>query len=408
MIRPLMSLCLLLTSTVAHAQTQPAAPRLFQLDRQHLLDTKRRVQSGDATLKPALDRLREDATNALKEGPFSVTAKDATPPSGDKHDYLSLAPYWWPDPSKPDGLPYIRHDGKRNPEIYKIPDNMMMKRMSETVHTLALAYYFTNDETYAQRAALLLRTWFIEPGTRMNPHLKFAQGIPGINNGRGIGIIESLALISVVDAVGLLESSTLWSNGDDASLKQWFADYLTWLVESDNGKEESAEKNNHGTYYDIQVVSYARFLGKDEIARRVLGEVAIKRIAIQIEPDGRQPLELARTKAWSYSIMNARGLMQLAYLGKPLGIDLWSYKTADNRCIPAALDYLVPFALNQKPWPHEQLNGFRPEGALILLRRAAREYPNSPYSRLNVPPLPPAHIDNLIGPRLIGNDEDRK
>ena len=35
----------------------------------------------------------------------------------------SVGPYWWPDPSKPDGLPYIRKDGHKNPERGKIGDS---------------------------------------------------------------------------------------------------------------------------------------------------------------------------------------------------------------------------------------------------------------------------------------------
>ena len=396
------------TAPAASPATSPAAPRVFLLDRLRLIDSKLRLERGDTSLAPAREALRHDAARAMKLGPFSVTDKQASPPSGDKHDYLSQAPYWWPDPEKPDGLPYIRRDGKRNPDIYKIPDNLSMKQMIETAHTLALAWYFTGDETYARRAALLLRTWFIAPETRMNPHLRFAQGIPGVNTGRGIGIIESVSLTTAIDAVGLLESSPAWTDDDQRAIRAWFDQYLTWLLESENGKDESAEKNNHGTHYDLQVVTFALFLGKDDVAKATLSAVPQKRIAVQIEPDGRQPLELARTKAWSYSIMNLRGLMQLAQLGEHVNVDLWKCKTPDGRCIRAALDYLGPYATGEKAWPHEQINGFRPEGAIILFRRAAVEYPDSAYSRMKLPPLPPAHIDNLIGPRLIGNDEDRK
>ena len=130
------------------------------------------------------------------------------------------------------------------------------------------------------------------------------------------------------------------------------------------GKAESGWKNNHGTHYDVQVTTYALFLGKRDMARRIIGQVPSKRIAVQIEPDGRQPRELERTKAWSYSIMNLRGLLELCVLGRHVGVDLWNYQTPDGRNIRKALDFLRPYARGEKPWPYEQLNGFRPEGAL--------------------------------------------
>ena len=75
--------------------------------------------------------------------------KTITPPSGDKHDYMSQAPYWWPDPAKADGRPYIRRDGQRNPEINRLTDHDNLGRLTSAVATLGLAYSAERGTEYA-------------------------------------------------------------------------------------------------------------------------------------------------------------------------------------------------------------------------------------------------------------------
>ena len=323
---------------------------------------------------PALAKLESDAQKALTAGPFSVTTKSVTPPSGDKRDYMSQAPYFWPDPKSPNGLPYIRRDGERNPEIEKINNHRVKDQMEAAVETLALAYHFKRNETYAEKATQLLRTFFLDPETRMNPNLQFAQGIPGINTGRGIGLIETRGLTKVVDAIGFLQGSKAWTSADQKGMETWFRDFLQWMLESKHGRDEAAARNNHGTFYDAQVVSFALFVGKRDLAKSVLEAAKHKRIAVQIEPDGRQPLELERTRAWSYSVGNLDGLMQLARLGERLGVDLWNYETTDGRSIRKALDFLIPFALGEKKWSYQQLGAWPPQMLFPLIRRAAPHY----------------------------------
>jgi len=353
-------------------------PRVFLLN-PTVLDHERELARSTAAPDEFLKAAHAEADRAMTAEPFSVMHKDVLPPSGDKHDYMSLAPYFWPNPETPTHLPYVRRDGERNPEIKGIPDHDEMGKMASSVRALALAYYLSGDEAYASRAALLLRTWFLDSSTKMNPNLEYAQGIRGLSSGRGIGIIDSHGLTEVVDGVGLLEGSKNWTTVDDEGMRRWFTSFLNWLRSSKNGKDESNAKNNHGSFYDVQVVDYALFLGQRELAQEVAQNAARNRIAVQIEADGRQPLELARTKSFGYSCFNLRALTELATLGEHLGVDLWHFETRDGRSIRRALDYLLPYAEGQKSWPYKEISGVEPEELAGPLFEASLAYQEPRY-----------------------------
>src|SRR5256884_6117557 len=393
---------ILATGQQANGPGADQSPQVFLPDATRLQAARRAVDQGDKDTAAAWAKLQREAQRALGEGPFSIVNKAVTPPSGDKHDYTSQAPYFWPDPKSPNGLPYIRRDGERNPELNKITDHHSLDQIEAAVETLALAYYFKGDEAYASKAVELLRAFFLDPPTRMNPNLEYAQFIPGVNTGRGIGLIETRGLTRVVDAIGLLAGSKALSVEDERGLKDWFGKFLQWMLDSKNGREESAAKNNHGTYYDVQVVSFALFVGRKDLAKQTLEQVKQKRIAMQIEPDGRQPLELARTKAWSYSNGNLDGVMQLATLGQHAGVDLWNFETRDGRSIRKALDFLTPIAIGDRKWQYQELGGVKPESLFPLMRRAAAVYHDKEYqaSMAKIPALDAADRSRLLRPQF--------
>jgi hypothetical protein len=368
---------------LAAAASEPSRPlpRVFTISPQRLAETRTRVQGNDKSLKPAVDRLRRDATKALTAGPFSVMKKSLTPPSGDKHDYLSLAPYSWPNPDTKDGLPYINRDGQVNPESKVGTDSPALGQLSSSVQTLALAGYLIGDEAYAQHAAKLLRVWFLDPATRMNPHLNYGQGVRGRNDGRATGIIDTVSLVGVVDTAGLLESSPAWTAEDRQGMIAWCEAYLKWLRTSKLGQQESKATNNHGTWYDAQVASLALYVGQEEVARETLEASKHRRIDTQIEPDGSQPRELARTKSFGYSLYNLRALFTLASLGERVGVDLWHYRSQDGRGLLAALDFVAPYAEAEKKWPRPELH-FERSGLLPFLQRAATVYKDPRYKQL--------------------------
>ncbi|MEO7415244.1 MAG: alginate lyase family protein [Opitutaceae bacterium] len=336
---------------VAAAET----PLLFHLSAPALNETRARLTRGEPALQPALARLRKEADALLKIKPPSVLDKPSVAASGDQHDYFTYGPYWWPDPSKPDGLPYIRRDGALNPASKKGTDDAASDWVLDAIQTLGLAYFFTGHEPYAVQAARVARVWFLDPATRMNPNLEHAQAIPGITKGRGIGIVEYRELGRVVDALALVGGSSAWTATDRTNLTAWTESYYRWLLTSANGIDEQDELNNHGTWYDAQAAHLALVLGKRDEAKKILSQGLKLRLTEQIEPDGAQPRELARTKSLDYSLFNLEALFVCGELGERTGVDWWSYRTPDGRSLEAALRYLAPYVDRTKTWPKKDL-----------------------------------------------------
>lgn len=327
--------------------------------------------------------LRSKAEAALKLKPVAVTDKEIAPPSGDRHDYMSFGPYWWPDPSKPDGLPYIRRDGEVNPESRRNSDRPRLETLRRTVATLAGARYrlADADDGLGRRAGEAgvrwLKRFFLDPETAMNPNLEYGQSIPGICKGRGIGIIDTYELADfLLDAIILLHESGDLSDGDFAGLRRWFGRYLDWLTTSANGIKERGEHNNHGTAYDVQVAAFSLFCGRREQAAKTLDGMKARRIDTQIRSDGSQPHELARTRALSYSTMNAALFADALVLGAQTGVDLWGYESAGGGSIRKALEWMIPYWERKLEWKWRQITKFDERGArwpLAVYRRFMRE-----------------------------------
>lgn len=317
-------------------------------------------------------RLADAAAEACNAPRLSVVDKPAAPPSGDLHDYASQAPYWWPDPASPDGLPYLRRDGEVNPEFYGT-DRDRLAALCDRVTVLTLHHHATGDIDSARAAGRALRTWFLDDATRMNPNLRHAQRVPGHCDGRGIGIIDTTPFCYLLDVVRQLPFGDTWTPADLTALQAWFSAYIDWLLESDHGRDECKEHNNHGTWYDAQVACFAVFCGRDEIARAQIERFTRARIVAQLAADGSQPHELARTLSLSYCTYNLSGFAVLAQLSRRLGDDLWTWRPADGGAasLAQAFRWMLPYYCNEQPWTWPQIGRFDPAGAAFPLALAA-------------------------------------
>lgn len=299
----------------------------------------------------AIDRARvlAAADKYLKEEPRTITSSHSTRSEGGAHDYFSEGDYWWPDPKNP-GSPYIRRDGMSNPDNFNGHRDALI-RLSVQMPALTAAWVITKKKPYADKAADHLRAWFVTPATRMNPNLQYAQAIHGITPGRGTGIIDTLQLVEVARAAAWIVRSGALSASDADAVRRWFADYLHWMTTSKNGIDERNAKNNHGTCWVAQVAEFATFTHDDAQVADCRERFRTVLVPNQIAPDGRLPLELARTKPYSYSLFDMDVLSLICQIASKPGDDLWTFTTPDGRGIRKTIDFMVPYIRDKSKWP---------------------------------------------------------
>jgi len=319
-----------------------------------------------------LSALAAGAPAALKKVVTTVVDKQVAAPSGDRHDYVSYARYWWPDPAKPDGLPFISRDGQHNREQVARGDRHRIGEFCETVDTLAAAWAVNRDEAAARRAGEWLRAWFVTPATRMNPHLEYAQVRLGHNKNQGnpSGMLDSRGFANVVDALRLLDDSPALTAEEKTAIRSWFGQFLDWFTTAKIAVAERKAKNNHGSWYFAQAVPIARYLGRDDLAR-TLCEESRALFCQQIQPDGSQPEEIRRVDGLGYSRFNLEAQFQVVRQAAGLGLDLWHYTAPHGASLRAALDFLRPYNAAPEKWPHSQHEKLKPGFLDELIQQAA-------------------------------------
>ncbi len=299
-------------------------------------------------------QIRRSRDELVKAEPFDIVrAKKLLAPSGDPHDYICYGPYWWPDPTKPDGKPYIRKDGEIYPPSRGY-DDRILGRMCDQLYQLALLWYFTGDREAAERAALQLRVFFVDPATRMNPHLRYGQAVPGVSEGRVYGVIDSRKLILATDAIAMLDGSPALTPELKTALSAWFRAYAGWLITDPMPREDWKVEQNHGISYHGQVINFSLAAGNRETAREhaaIVRELAVKMVA----PDGSLPRETMRTRSWHYSLFALELLFNSAGTARNLGVDYFAPGSESRAAIVRAVDYLCSFIGRPEAWPHRNL-----------------------------------------------------
>jgi hypothetical protein len=364
---------LVFVSIAIVAQEKISLTDLVTMDFNQLAKSKQGIEKKDRVYAIAFDQLIGDAEHALMFKPVSVMTKKDFPPSGDKHDYMSIAPYWWPNPNTATGVPYVRRDGEVNPETKNFTDKTVLPGLSASIYHLALAYYFTGKEAYATHASKLIRVWFLDEATRMNPNLNYAQSVKGVTDGRAEGVIDTRHFMHIMDAIQLLKASPVWTDKDQSGMEVWVKDFIQWLGNSKIGKEEMNAPNNHGVWYDAQLLAYAGFMRDTSLVKTIYNRV-LSRLDKEMDAQGSFPLEMRRTTSLHYSVFILNAYSSLATRFQPLGLDLWKANTPSGKSLRKGFDFILPYLLKKQPWTGPQINEFKQAEAIPLLNKAITQY----------------------------------
>jgi len=342
--------------------------QVFCMSREGLFEVKSAIKRKDPLIQTSFNKLCKQADKAMMAGPFSVMQKNKIPPSGDKHDYMSVPPYAGSG------------DGLTNPEWWLDYDRVPLEKLTQSVETLALMYFFTEKQTYASRAALLLRTWFIDLETKMNPDLEFAQ------KSTRIGVIDTRFLSRIIDCIGILQNSQAWTENDQAGMVEWCSQYLI-NVQNRVDKDHKESGHNIASWYHVQMASLALYTENNKLSHSLL-ERTKARIDTALNSTGGFRRELNRTRSLSYSCFHIYAMFNLATMGEQMGMDIWNYRTEDGRGLGLALEYITKYSGpdNIKQWPHKEIEGtkgdwWNPYSDMLpsVLFHAAREYQNENF-----------------------------
>lgn len=328
-------------------------PQVYAINRLALAQSILVIRNQESGL---LFLLRKRAESALARESTNITMNTSIPPSGDKRDYFSLAPYYWSIKGKSSSR-WIARDGRRNPLADSAQfDAAGFSQMADDCRTLSLAYYFFGKKRYAEKVSRNIRSWFLSPTEGMRPSFDFAQMIPGDPHRRPGGIIEARHIVDVIDSIQLIRNSGAWSKVDDKKMKEWITIFQRWLITDSMAVRERKKEGNHGTWFDVLLTSVSLYIGDFSEAHRVLSEVSQLRINRQIRVDGSQPIEARRAISFNYYVFNLRAIVLLANMAENVfpKLDIWGAKRKGVR-MRAAIVYLSKYADPGVPWAALQI-----------------------------------------------------
>ncbi len=349
------------------------------------------------------ERILQAAQRVLSDQPTPVTELTTNDSPGGANEYFSE------EEAEPGA------GGAAQPAPYTAHRDALFA-LGDRVAALTAAQLLSGDQKYGNAAAAHLRAWFVDPRTRMLPSLLYGQtpqAAPqapshapaagpaaknaGTRSGTFQGILETLPLVEVVQAIPFLSAAGSLSRSDGNALTTWFRDYLHWLTApEDTGPRLPALARDHGdhhaTSWMLQVAAYTLFTlpstGAPKSEDRAMTELRHRfhsvTLRTQISQEGVFRKEISSPNPYRNSLFNLDMLACLCVLLSTRFDNVWEYQLEDGPGMRVAVAFHFPFIANRAKWPYRAdahfFNQLPSRRANLLF--AARAYQRPEYATL--------------------------
>lgn len=338
--------------------------------------------AGDA--REAIAGVLAAADEILAHPPPCILDRTPSTWRGPARAYYSVGKYAWPSEETPDGLPYHRVDCAVNPAAFGDSyDLTRLRRLVAECRTLVLADFVLPDDRWLHALTRRLHDWFVDPDRSMEPHLRHAAALPGVNDGMWIGIIEGACLIALIHDLDDLDHrrDSLPRGLAEArdGVREWMTGFADWYRNSGQGRRNAQATNNHGLWYHLQLLTWETFAASRQSADADSLRRLVDIIAPQVAADGGLPQELARPDALGYTLFTLVAFAMAADELERAHIDLLTQPTRSGAKVGDAFLYLARSS--------DSLNGSGGQAdalprRAVLARWMARRLPGEPDVQL--------------------------
>jgi hypothetical protein len=321
----------------------------------------RALTSEPSTARPDVaaidhDRILKAAQDYVAKSPTPLTTLPTKRSPGTAHDFYSEAEDYWPDPAKPDAM-YLQRKGSNNPAAFTAHRDALLD-LSIWVPALVAAYVLTKEDRYAEAAVRHLRAWFVDPATSMTPSLLYAGTALPAKAGRFEGILETVHLAEVAQAIPFLTNAEAFTKSDVDGVTKWFGAYFDWLSSSQLAGLARDQKDHHGSSWLLQTTAFMRLHlallpNSDDTP---LGELRHRyksvTIRAQITADGTFPHDLSTANPYRLSLFNLDMLAAICLLLYTPFDSVWEYDLQDGPGMRAAIARHFPYIKDKRVWPY--------------------------------------------------------